>query len=140
MLNLLQREMMEMEREHMEWEDETCPATKRDGGVCGSTRIGASGYCFAHDPESAEWREAGRRSNSKRRRAARRLKEAGVGHLVKMMEDGLKDLRSGEVSASDLQAMSRATDTIWRMMKWAEDDLKADEDSGVKWPTKWDPY
>ena len=122
---------MGMEREHIARKDEPCPATKRNGEVCGSDRVGASGYCFAHDPEAAEWRESGRRSNSRRRRAARRLKEAGAGHLVKIMEDGLKDLRSGEVSASDLQAMSRATDTIWRMVKWAEDDLKTD--SEVKW-------
>ena len=129
-----------MEREHIARKSKPCPATKRDGEVCGATRVSATGYCFAHDPESAAWREAGRRSNSRKRGAARRLKEAGVGHLVKMMEEGLKDLRSGEVSASDLRAMSRATDTIWRMVKWAEDDLKANEDSGVKWPTKWEPY
>ncbi len=135
-----QREMMGMEREHIAKKDDPCPATKRNGEVCGSIRVSASGYCFAHDPEVAEWRERGVRASSRKRQAARRLKEAGVGHLVKMMEDGLKDLRSGELSASELQAMSRATDTIWRMMKWAQDDLKADPDSGRRWPTKWEPY
>lgn len=120
--------------------NQPCPATKRDGEVCGSNIISVSGYCFAHDPEAAAWREKGMRASSRKRQAARRLKEAGVGHLVKMMEDGLKGLRSGEVSASDLQAMSRATDTIWRMVKWAEDDLKADADSGMKWPTEWEQY
>ena len=114
------------------------PATKRNGEACGSKRVGASGYCFAHDPESAEWRARGNRANSRKNQAIRRLKEAGVGHLVKTMEDGLKGLDSGDVSASDLRAMSRATDTIFRMMKWADEDVKAD--SGTRWPTKWEPY
>ena len=55
--------------------------------MCGSIRVSASGYCFAHDPEVAEWRERGVRASSRKRQAARRLKEAGVGHLVKMMEE-----------------------------------------------------
>ena len=117
-----------MEREHIAREYKPCPAVKRNGDVCGSTRVSGSGYCFAHDPESAAWRARGNRSSSRRNQAARRLKEAGVGHLIKMMEDGLKDLRSGEVSGSDLRAMSRATDTIMRMVKWAEDDVKTEWD------------
>ncbi len=127
-----------MEREHIAREDKPCPAVKRDGEVCGSTRVSVSGYCFAHDPESSEWRAMGSRANSQRRRAARRLKEAGLGHLVKKMEGSLDDLRLGKVSSSDVQAMARVTDTIFRMVKWAEDDVK--QDDSFSWPTKWEAY
>ena len=45
-----------VEREHIARKDPPCPALKRYGDICGSDRVGATGYCFAHDPERAEWR------------------------------------------------------------------------------------
>ncbi len=126
-----------VEREHIARRDRSCPATKRNGEVCGSSIVSASGYCFAHDPEAAEWRAKGALATSRKARRAKRLKEVGVGHLVKTMEDGIKGLRSGEVSASDLRAMARATDTIFRMVKWVDEDVKEAEPE-FDWSSAWD--
>ena len=116
-----------------------CPAVKRDGEVCGSTRISVSGYCFAHDPESAAWRAKGVEARRKKRQAKKRLREMGAVHLVDVLEKGLEGLRAGEVSSSDLRAMAGATDTIFRMMKWAEEDVKKDSEE-FQWPMEGEAY
>ena len=115
-----------------------CPAVKRNGEVCGSKRISVSGYCFAHDPEAAAWRAKGVEARRRKRQAKRRLREMGAVHLVDVLEEGLGGIASGEVSASDLRAMAGATDTIFRMMKWAEEDVK--KDSEFRWPMEEGPY
>ena len=117
----------------------SCPATKRDGEVCGAVIVSASGYCFAHDPEAAEWRAKGGRASGRKRRAAKRLREMGAGKLKADLEGDMAGLRSGEVSAEDLRALARATDTIFRMMRWAEEDeMKLEAEP--RWPTRWEQY
>ena len=119
--------------------NQPCPATKRDGNVCGAAIVSVSGYCFAHDPEAAEWRAKGGRASGRKRRASKRLREMGVGNLKADLESALAGLRSGEVSGDDLRAMARATDTIFRMMRWAEEDeMKAEAES--RGPTRWEEY
>ena len=127
-----------MEREHIAREDKPCPATKRNGEVCGSTRVSGSGYCFAHDPESAAWRARGGRATSKNMRAIKRIRESGMGHILKMLEQTLEELRSGEGSAEDARAMARVTDTILKMAELSDGDEKKDDP--FEWPTKWAPY
>ena len=127
-----------MEREHIARKDEPCPATKRNGEVCGSIRVSASGYCFAHDPEAAAWRAKGGRSKSKRKRALKRLKEAGMGHLLDTLEETLEKLRSGEEDPNSARAQARVAEAILRVANWSEDS--EDKDSEFQWPTKWEPY
>ena len=127
-----------MEREHIAREDKPCPEVKRNGEVCGSTRVSVSGYCFAHDPESAAWRAMGGRASSNRRRAIKRIKESGMGHILKMLEETLEELRSGEGNAEDARAMARVTETILKMAEKSDDDEELEE--LVKWPTQWEPY
>ena len=122
----MQREMMGMEREHIARKDDPCPATKRSGEVCGSDRVGASGYCFAHDPESAEWRAMGGRARSKRKRAAKKMKEAGMSHILETLEEALEELRSGEGDPSSARAKARVAETIWRIVNGADEDVKTD--------------
>ena len=119
--------------------NQPCPAVKRDGDVCGVAIVSVSGYCFAHDPEAAEWRAKGGRASGRKRRASKRLREMGVGNLKADLERALAGLRAGEVSGDDLRAMARATDTIFRMMRWAEEDeMKAEAEP--RGPTTWEPY
>ena len=63
----------------------------------------------------------------------------GAVHLVDVLEKGLEGLRAGEVSSSDLRAMAGATDTIFRMMKWAEEDVKKDSEE-FRWPIEGEVY
>ena len=39
------------------------------------------------------------------------------------------------MSASDVRAMARTADTIFRMMKWADEDVK--KNSEFQWPSEW---
>ena len=63
------REPNEDELRNWAWRNPPCPAVKRNGEVCGSVRVSVSGYCFAHDPESAAWRAMGGRAKAKKARA-----------------------------------------------------------------------
>ena len=127
-----------MEKEHIARKDEPCPATKRNGEACGSIRVSASGYCFAHDPEAAAWRAKGGRAKSKRKRAAKRMKEAGMEHLLDTLEEALEELRSGEGDPSSARAKAKLAETIWRIVNGADDDAKTA--SEFRWPTKWGAY
>ena len=129
---------MGMEREHIARKSKPCPATKRDGEVCGSTRVSASGYCFAHDPESAEWRAMGGRASNKRKRAMKQLKEAGMGHLLEALEESLNELRSGEGDPNNARAQARVAEAILRVATWG--GIGREEYPGFRWPTKWEPY
>ena len=127
-----------MEREHIAREDKPCPATKRNGEVCGSMRVSVSGYCFAHDPEAAAWRAKGGRGSSKRNRAVKRLKEAGMGNLLDTLEESLEGLRTGEEDNGDARAKARVAEAILKVANWSEDG--EEDDLEVSWPTKWEPY
>ncbi len=127
-----------MEKEHIARKDEPCPATKRNGEVCGSIRVSASGYCFAHDPEAAAWRAKGGRASSKRKRAVKRLKEAGMGHLLDILEETLEELRSGEADPSNARAKARVAEAILRVANWGDTDTEADTE--FQWPRKWEAY
>ena len=62
----------------------------------------------------------------------------GTVHLVDALEKSLEGLRSGEVSASDARAMARTADAIFRMMRWAEEDVK--KGSEFQWPVEGEIY
>ncbi len=88
-------------REHIPREADPCPAIKRSGEVCGSERVAASGYCFAHDPESAEWRAMGGRAKSKKARARKKLKELGLERLTESLEEMFDELHEGNAAPAD---------------------------------------
>lgn len=116
-----------------------CPAVKRNGETCGSDMVSVSGYCFAHDPEAAAWRAKGGRESGKRRRANKRLREGGLGHIFKLLEGALERLDAGDGNESDARAMARVVDTMLRVIDKVEAD-DAEADSDTRRPTKWKPY
>ena len=118
--------------------DRPCPATKRNGEACESTMVSASGYCFAHDPEAAEWRAMGGRASSKKRRATKRIRESGMGHILKMLEGTLAELHSGEGNAEDARAMARVTEAILKMAELADEG--EGRDGQQRWPAMWEEY
>ena len=116
-----------------------CAGTKRNGEICGSRRVTVSGYCFAHDPESASWRAMGGRATSRKRLAAKWAKDAGVGHLYETLEEGIIKLNEQERTPTNIQAMARATDVIMKLVEWSEpkaDNMKTQR----RKPTQWTPY
>ena len=107
---------------HDEWsgenevKDRPCPAVKRNGEACESTFVSASGYCFAHDPEAAEWRAKGGRESSKKRRTMKKLKDMGVKHVFDALDEALEGLRSGEMPAQEAIAIARVADTMMKVV------------------------
>ena len=121
----------------------TCGATKRNGEICGSSRVTVSGYCFAHDPESASWRAMGGRATSKKRRAAKWAKDAGMGHLYEILDESFVGLSEQEATPGNLQAMARLSDVILKVVKWSEpeqDDVLDYLETQRRKPTEWTPY
>lgn len=116
----------------------SCPATKRNGELCEVTIVSASGYCFAHDPESAEWRAKGGRESSKKRQATKKLREMGLKHVFDALDEALEGVRKGERSASEATAMARVADTMLRIAESAGE--REDQDGSFDWPMKWAPY
>ena len=97
-----------------------CAGTKRNGEICGSRRVTVSGYCFAHDPESASWRAMGGRATSRKRLAAKWAKDAGVGHLYETLEEGILKLNEQERTSANIQAMAGAMDVMMKLINWSE--------------------
>ena len=118
-----------------------CPGIKRDGLVCGSTRVSAdSGYCFAHDPKAAEWRAMGGRAKAKKARARKKLRELGLDHMTATLEDVFDELHAGNAVAADARAMTSIASTMMKLIEWAAEtdrDLKTPEYDG--WTPPYEP-
>ncbi len=126
-----------VEREHIPRKDPPCPATKRNGEICGSTTVSASGYCFAHDPESAEWRAMGGRAKGKKARAQKKLRELGLDDMVKGLREVFDELQAAPPSANNARAMAKIADTIMKMTEMA---AEIDKEPKQPWNGGWMPY
>ena len=117
--------------------NQPCPATKRNGELCGSTIVSVSGYCFAHDPEAAEWRAMGGRAKSKKARARKKLRELGLEHMAESLEEMFDELRAGNATAADARAMTGIASTLMKLLEWA-----SETDREPKTPKNggWFPY
>ena len=110
-----------------------CPAVKRDGEVCGSVRVSASGYCFAHDPQSAEWRAMGGRARARKTRVTKHMKDAGVDRLFEILDESFRKLDAQERSPANLQAMARTADVMIKLAKHAE-KVRKENEAFAGWP------
>ena len=117
--------------------DPPCPATKRNGELCGSTTVSASGYCFAHDPDAAEWRAMGGRAKGKKARAQKKLRELGLGDMVKGLREVFDELQAAPPSANNARAMARIADTVMKMTEMA---AEIDKEPKQPWNGGWTPY
>ena len=117
--------------------NQPCPATKRNGEVCGSLRVGILGYCFAHDPESAAWRAMGGRAKAKKIRAQKKLKELGLGNMIKGLHEVFEELQEAPPSATNARAMAKLADTVMKMTEWASE---ADKEPSFPAYPEWKPY
>ncbi len=114
-----------------------CPATKRNGELCGSVVVSVSGYCFAHDPESAEWRAMGGRAKAKKVRAHKKLRELGLDDMVKGLREVFEELQAAPPSANNARAMAKIADTIMKMTEMA---AEIDKEPKSPWNGGWMPY
>lgn len=89
-----------------------CPATKRNGDICNSTRISQSGFCFAHDPEAIEWRRMGGIARQQQRRESKIIKDGRLDSMVESLQETLNELSSQPATANTTRAMARLADTM----------------------------
>lgn len=118
-----------------------CPATKRNGEVCGSTRITASGHCFAHHPEAAKWRAMGGSATSSRRRMAKRMEDAGVAHLFDMLEEDFYKL-SENITPANVRMMAKLSEVMLKIVKFTEKYGNDSDFMDMGWEDseEWTPY
>ena len=114
-----------------------CPATKRNGEICGSTPVSASGYCFAHDPELAYARAAGGRAKGKKARAQKKLRELGLDDMVKGLREVFGELQAAPPSTNNARAMAKIADTIMKMTEMA---AEIDKEPKPAWDDVWSAY
>ena len=119
-----------------------CPATKRNGEICNSTRISQSGFCFAHDPASAEWRRRGgrpkRQENPSRAQKGRIVKDARLDSMVESLRMALVELSSQPPTPTTAYAMARLADSIAQIIYRTAPDS---DDEGIPvLPPDWADY
>jgi hypothetical protein len=91
-----------------------CESTRQDGGRCPAPALPERPYCFAHDPELAERREAGRRRGGRNRAKIVRLRGRVPPRLLPVydtLEQALFEVHRGDISpqqATAMAALSRA--------------------------------
>ena len=95
-----------------------CPATKRNGEICNSTRISQSGFCFAHDPESLEWRRMGGYAKSEQhgKPRVRPIKDPRLDSMANSLQEILAELGSQPPTPNSARAMARIVDSIARII------------------------
>lgn len=77
-----------------------CTATRRDGTPCGGWAIAGSAYCFAHDPERAEKRQAAHAKGGRNSAKVIRLRGLMPPRLMpvfEQLETALADTLSGDL-------------------------------------------
>jgi hypothetical protein len=87
----------------------TCQATKRDGSPCRSQVLSDASFCFTHSPTRADERAEARRRGGQGRSSAARLRRLVPPRLVSVydaLEAALTDVRSGEITPQQGQAMA----------------------------------
>ena len=89
-----------------------CPATKRNGQICNSTRISQSGFCFAHDPEAIEWRRMGGIARQQKLRESKIIRDGRLDSMVDSLREALNELSSQPATPNNTRAMARLADTI----------------------------
>ena len=105
-----------------------CPATKRNGQICNSTRISQSGFCFAHDPEANSWRRMGGYARQRKAREARKLDEIEkvrdprLDSVVESLQESLSELAKESPTPSNIRAMARLADSIAQIIYHIADD------------------
>lgn len=87
-----------------------CRGVRADGDRCRSAVVGASGWCFAHDPdleaERAAARERGGQASSNVARLRRHFEPSTLGPIFDQLKEALRQVHSGELSPAQASAMA----------------------------------
>jgi hypothetical protein len=86
-----------------------CAGIRADGQPCTSTAVGASGYCFAHDPDRAAERDDARRRGGENRSNSARLRGLVPPRLLATfdaLEDAMAEVHDGRLDPRQANAMA----------------------------------
>ena len=106
-----------------------CPAVKLNGEVCDSPRINQTGYCFAHDPESHEWRRLG--AIATRKKYLREKEGPGdprIRAATAALQEAIEELRSQPITPNSARALSGLAGAMTRIVQATAD---ADEEAAA---------
>jgi len=95
-----------------------CQATRKDGTPCRGTAT-ASGYCFAHDPASAEHRAKGGRNRSNAARSLRMLPER-LRPIADKLAAALDEVHQGTLDPRQASAMASLAGALVRVVQAGE--------------------
>ncbi len=108
-----------------------CRGTRGDGKPCESVVVGASGWCFAHDPDlEAERRQARLRggvASSNVARLRRHLGPSLLGPVFDRLESALGELHSGELSPSQASAMASLSRSMVAVLEAGQLEERIDQ-------------
>ncbi len=94
-----------------------CAVTRKDGQPCTAPALGASGYCFAHDPARVAERQAARqRGGANRARTARldRLLPDTLRPMIATLLGALDEVHAGDLDPKAATAMAALAGAVTR--------------------------
>ncbi len=95
-----------------------CESARRDGGRCKAPALPNRPYCFAHDPELQEQRQAARKRGGRNRADVVRLRGLTPPRLLPIfdtLEAALREVHAGDITpqqATAMAALARALTTL----------------------------
>jgi hypothetical protein len=103
-----------------------CKATRADGRPCQGAPL-ASGFCFAHDPQLKEQRQAGNEQGGRHKaRTARlqRLVPQGIRPVLDRLVTALEETNEGRLDPRTASAMAALAGSIVKVYELVELDQR----------------
>lgn len=100
-----------------------CCATRKDGQPCEAQALPGSDYCFAHDPERKEQRDAARSQGGKNRAGIVRLRGLIPPRLISVyetLEQALSEVHGGSLEPNRAQAMAAISRAMVHVLQAGE--------------------
>ncbi len=103
-------------------EPQRCKATRRGGSPCRAWAV-KDGLCVGHQPGAAAARSKGGRNSSKSARLGARMSPR-LRDLLTLLEDSLRDVRSGNLTAARASAVSALASAVLKVLEVADLELR----------------
>ncbi len=82
-----------------------CPAVTKSGRICGGKPVQGTCRCFAHAPESVEWRRKGGKASGSLARARKAI-PAGMQPVLDSLLDSMHRIRVGGLQPGVAKALA----------------------------------
>lgn len=110
---------------------DTCKALRADGQPCESPIVGATGYCYPHDPTNPVAKTV--RDAHEARRSLRHERAERLGRVYSKLDKALRKVERGEMDTEQAMAMAQLARTMCAILELGDDgadDLDGDSPAG----------